>query len=127
MYYNNHSGSISGNPVAAKDYYNFMQGKWKDGSDKYAADSGFGVTGPVTHFSFGGDSGWWEGGTGSTPGDRRILGTIDLVKLAPEQALDVTLAFVYARAATGGQIASLCALKGAVDTVITWYKMAAQQ
>lgn len=122
MYYNNHSGSISGNPVAAKDYYNFMQGKWKDGSDKYAADSGFGATGPVTHFSFGGDSGWWEGGAGSTPGDRRILGTIDLVELAPEQALDVTLAFVYARAATGGQIASLCALKGAVDTVIAWYK-----
>lgn len=126
MYYNNHFGAVTGNPSSAMDYYHFMQGKWKDGSEKHAADSGFGSSAPTTPFSFGGDpcasTGWWEGGVGIPPGDRRILGTIDLVKLAPEESLDVSLAFVYARASGGGNIASVCALKGAVDTVLTWYK-----
>jgi hypothetical protein len=126
MYYNNNFAPVTGNPSASMDYYNYMQGKWKTGVDKHAGDSGFALGAPVTPFSFGGDpcanNGWWEGAAGISPGDRRILGTIAPRSLAPQQSFDVTLAFVYARAQSGDHIASVCALKSAVDSVTAWYK-----
>lgn len=126
MYYNNTYAPVTGNPAVAMDFYNFMQGKWKNGAAKHAGDSGFASTSPVTVFSYGGDpcanTGWWEGAAGLQPGDRRIIGTIAPTTLAPEQSLDVSLAFVYARAASGSNIASFCTLKDAVDSVTAWYK-----
>ncbi|MES2558605.1 MAG: T9SS type A sorting domain-containing protein [Bacteroidota bacterium] len=126
MYYNNTFAPVTGNPAVAADFYNFMHGKWKNGTAKHAGDSGFASSAPVTVFSYGGDpcgnTGWWEGSAGIQPGDRRIIGTLEPTTLAPEQSLNVTMAFVYARATSGDNIASMCALKGAVDSVTTWYK-----
>ncbi|MES2779586.1 MAG: T9SS type A sorting domain-containing protein [Bacteroidota bacterium] len=126
MYYNNTFAHINGNPAVATDYYNYMQGKWKNGASKHAGDSGFAVGSPVTVFSYGGDpcanTGWWEGSASIMPGDRRILATIESRTLLPEQSLEVSMAFVYARATSGDNIASVCALKSAVDSVTAWYK-----
>lgn len=126
MYYNNTNAPVTGNPTRATDFYNYMQGKWRTGGEKHAGDSGFSTTAPITPFSFGGDpctnTGWWEGGAGLPPGDRRMVGTTELFSIAPDQALDVTMAFVYAGATSGDNIASVCALKSAVDTVTAFYK-----
>jgi hypothetical protein len=126
MYYNNTDNPISGNVTAPSDYYAYMLGLWKDGTPKTAADTGYLTNGPVTRFSFNGDpcanSGWWEGSAALQPGDRRILASIAPQSFAPNQELEIHLAFVYARADSGDNVSSVCDLQHAVDTVINWYK-----
>jgi hypothetical protein len=66
-------------------------------------------------------TGWTERNDTLAPGDRRILGTIPPQFLAPEAELNVTMAFVYARASSGDHLSSVCELQTAVDEVKTWY------
>jgi hypothetical protein len=126
MYYNNTFDPITGNAFAASDYYAYMLGLWKDGTPKTAADTGYKTIGPLTNYSFTGDpcnnAGWWEGSAAIQPGDRRILASTAPQSFAPNQELDLALAFVYARADSGNHFASVCALQSAVDSVTKWYQ-----
>lgn len=125
MYYNNSFSPQTGNPSVPAHFFNLMKGNWIDSTLKTASDSGYKTNGPVTRFSFSGDPcdsiGWNEGSAGNMPGDRRILGTIEPITLAPEAELNVSVAFVYARAESGDNIASVCALKSETDKVQQWY------
>jgi len=118
MYYTNDFSEF-GNPIEANHYYHLMQGKWKSGRAK------LNPTGTETRFSFDGNpcnqSGWWAGGDTITPGDRRILGTITPQFLAPEAELNVTMAYVYARATSGNYLNSVCTLQDAADEIRAWY------
>ncbi|TAE82260.1 MAG: T9SS C-terminal target domain-containing protein [Bacteroidetes bacterium] len=127
MYYNNTSDAITGNPITPKDHFNYMGGRWKNGSSKVASGIGVASTGQPTRFSFSGDpclgTGWWEGGENITPGDRRIMATMSPQKMLVGGELNYTMAFVYSRADNGNNIASVCKLKMDVDSVINWYNM----
>ena len=74
IYYNN-SNDNNGNPQTGGEVYNFMQGRWRDGTP-ITNDGGTGIgDGPVTKFMYPGDP---EAGTGwldSAPADRRFLMT----------------------------------------------------
>lgn len=126
MYYNNTSDSISGNLNTPLDHFNYMSGRWKNGSSKVASGIGVGSTGQPTRFSFSGDpclgTGWWEGGENIMPGDRRILATMSPQTLLAGGELNYTMAFVYSRAESGNNISSVCSLKTDVDSVIAWYQ-----
>ena len=135
VYYNN-IGGVQGDPNTALDYYNYLQGIWKDGSQMVWGGNG--------HFSTGGtvpadllfpgisddlnwstrgvsvSSDWSEfnaaaGGTSNVPGDRRFLESAGPFILEPGAVNDLTVGVVWARAVSGDNLASIDALKVADD------------
>jgi hypothetical protein len=137
-YYDN-SATVQGNPAAAKDYYNYMNGVWRDNVrftyGGNAKGGGNGATGNQCDFMFPGDSdpnGFGTGGTptnpkpralwtettaGNTPGDRRFLMSAGPFTLLPGAVNYITTAVVWARATSGGAAGSVAALKAADDVV----------
>lgn len=116
-YYQN-DNTINGNPSIPEHYYYYM--KSRDKSNAELSKNGT----PVRYYFDGNpcaQTGWWEGVDTFGPGDRRILGTIPPQFLAPDAELNITMAFVYARANSGDHLSSVCALQDAVDEVKTWY------
>jgi hypothetical protein len=122
-------------PQVASEYYNYMQGDWVDGSNWLyggwghlsdpAADQG-----TTTDHLFPGDSdplgfgtnavpqaSWTQVSAGHTGGDRRGVGSMGPITLEPGDVHRVMVAFVYARATSGGPQASVQALQARVDSV----------
>ncbi|MFT5779087.1 MAG: hypothetical protein ACI837_002044 [Crocinitomicaceae bacterium] len=121
-------------PIAAADYYNYLQGFWKDGSPFY-----YGGSGHISHpdvnpavqceFLFPGDTdplGWGTGGqpqpewteqsAGNPPYDRRFVQSAGPFVLKPGAVNNITVGVVWARASTGGDpFASVEALRTADD------------
>lgn len=118
-YYNNDAmgaPSYSIDPVSASDYYNYIQGIWKDGTQmQYGGDahSGAGAYGPACHFMFPANSdtcSWGTGGNppngplywteqtaGNIPNDRRGLGSCGPFTFEPGAEEDLDIAFVFGR------------------------------
>jgi hypothetical protein len=117
------SGSVQFVPAAgtpatgSDDFYQYLTGRWKDGTTMRACGTGYVSTGGAradctpTRFAFHGDpvatQGWSErnlfpGGpqTPSTPGDRRFLISTGPFVLAPGGAQEVTFAVIWARGAS---------------------------
>jgi len=76
MYYNNNLNAQNGSPVLPNEYYNYMTGRWKDGTVLLnPSDS------TLIDFIFPGDSdtlnypNWSEVNAGNLPSDRRMLGS----------------------------------------------------
>ena len=128
--------SNQGDPNTALEYYNYLQGIWKDGSQM--------VWGATGHFSTGGtvpadilfpgdsdpllwstrgtpvgSSDWAEynadGGAPNAAGDRRFLESAGPFILEPGAVNDLTVGVVWARAVSGDNLASIGALKVADD------------
>ena len=131
LYYVNNASNINGNPgfpnPDAQDYYNYLQGMWKNGAHmKFGAD---GVSGSVnTNYMFPGDpsqsgagGGWTEKSAGDVPGDRRFLESSGPFTLKPGAKNEVTIAVEWARATSGGATGSLGALKLASDVARVTY------
>jgi len=131
LYYNNDASPINGNPgfpnQNPQDYYNYLQGFWKNGAHmKYGAD---GVNGTVnTNFMFPGDptqagagGGWTEKAVGDVPGDRRFLESSGPFTLKPGAVNKVTVAVIWAHTGSGGATGSLGALKLATDLAKVTY------
>ena len=130
VYYNN-DFSITGNPEDAQDIYNYLRGRWKDGTQMvYNGTNGYG-TGTPTNFMFPGDtdplgvgqivdgvstnclpqSPWDETSAGNTPADRRFLQSAGPFTLAPGAVNTITVGAVWARASVGGPTASVDLLR----------------
>lgn len=126
VYYNN-DFSITGNPEDAQDIYNYLRGRWKDGTQMvYNGTNGYG-TGTPTNFMFPGDTDplgvgqivdgvstnclpqapWDETSAGNNPADRRFLQSAGPFTLAPGAVNTITVGAVWARASTGGPTASV--------------------
>lgn len=78
-YYNNNTGAVNPattNPSIAVHNYNYLSGKWKDGSFFTQGGNAYGGTVPTKYVYTGNpatNSGWTEASAGNTPGDRRII------------------------------------------------------
>ena len=126
VYYNN-DFSITGNPEDAQDIYNYLRGRWKDGTQMvYNGTTGYG-TGVPTNFMFPGDTdplgigqivqgvstnclpqaSWDETSSGNTPADRRFVQSAGPFTLAPGAVNTITVGAVWARASSGGPTASV--------------------
>lgn len=120
------------NPV---EYFNYMRGAWADGSSWLYGGSGH-VSDPAadpntsTDHLFPNDSDPLGFGTGAAPqapwsqvsagqmgGDRRGVGSMGPITLEPGDIHRVMVAFVYARATSGGPQASVVALQARVDSI----------
>lgn len=120
VYYNNFSG-VQGNPDNATHYYNYLSGFWKDGTPLTYGGNAYGGTTPCK-FMFPGDSDptWWgtngipqtpfpwsEAALGNTPEDRRMLQSAGPFTLQPGAVNYITVGAVWARASSGGPLASV--------------------
>jgi hypothetical protein len=126
VYYNNPSNQISGNPVIAQDFYNYLDAKWLNGDNiEYGGDGIVGTNNQKTSFMFTGDpstgSGWTEGSAGNSPQDRRMLAVAKETSLAIGEVKCFDIAFVYGRASSGGPTASINVMKSKADEVQAAY------
>jgi hypothetical protein len=121
-YYNNNIGAFPAqttNPEIAIHYYNYMTGKWKDGSSFTNGGNAYGGTLPST-FVYDGNpvtgTGWTEKGSGNLPGDRRFLQSAGPFTLKPGAVNEITFGMPWAQSPSkGGNIQSLELLFNADD------------
>jgi hypothetical protein len=136
LYYINSGGGANPaqtDPTSATDYYNFLQGKWKDNTPFYYGGSGH-ISDPDADattpcdFMFPGDTdpqGWGTNGipkpfwteqtAGNLPYDRRFLQSAGPFVLTPGAINNITVGVVWARSPGGDPFASVKALQRADD------------
>jgi hypothetical protein len=124
-YFTNGANFPYTDPTSAAQYYNFMEGKWANGTEMYYG--GTGATGSIlTDYLFPGDSDslhWgtggidpgadWDEATENNPaGDRRFVQSAGPFTLKPGAVNNITVGIVYGRG-TAGVASSIAAMKAA--------------
>ncbi len=136
LYYSNTTNGANPNqtdPINASDYYNYLRGYWKDGSQFYYGGSGHlsdSEADPSVpcDFMFPGDTdplGWGTGGipqapwteqtSNNPPNDRRFVQSAGPFILKPGAVNNITVGVVWARANSGDPFASVEVLRRADD------------
>lgn len=132
--YHNNNDTPTGDPSVAFEYYNLLQGIWKDGTRmKFGgnAHSGAGVSSIECDFMFPGDTDpcnwgtqgivptgtetWTEQNEGNAPLDRRFMQSAGPFTLKAGSVNYITVGIPWARATQGGAWASVELLKIADD------------
>lgn len=135
VYYNNigTGNQAQTDPTSAQEYYNYLQGIWKDGTNMVYGGSGH-ISDPLANpnqeaaFMFPDDSDplswgtngspqnpWNEQTAGNLPYDRRFVQSAGPFTLEPGAVNNITVGVAYARATSGDPFQSVEALKLADD------------
>ncbi len=105
IYYNNNIGNFPAattNPAIATDYYGYLKGQWKDGSDFTCGGNAYGGSTktdfvyPQTNYSGNPCGNWTEISAGNMAGDRRYLLSSGPFNFAVGQVTEVEYAYVWA-------------------------------
>ena len=130
MHINRDGPSCCNDPGIAAHFSNYLNGIWKDGTPQTYSGTGY-STDPnavPAAFTYPADSdpvgagtdglvqSPWSETTIGNP-DRRTVSSMGPITLEPGQHIDLLFAYVYARAASGGPLASVAALQARVDSV----------
>jgi len=132
VYYNNNNDPVNGNPNGAEDYYGYLQGIWRNGTQMTYGGNGHGggpgATTDLCDFMFPGNSDpthwgthglpeadWDEVAAGNLPDDRRFLQSSGPFTLIPGAVNYITTGAVWARATNGGPLASVRLVRQADD------------
>ena len=115
-------------PSSVAGYWNFMNGKWADGSNWYYGGYGYvgspGVTNTPTSFIYSGDPNnigeWSEFNLNNIPGDRRALLNIGPQVLGAGQSICQDFAIIYNRT-TGNAVENVTGLKTIADDVQSFF------
>ena len=136
LYYSNTTNGADPSqtdPIGATDYYNYLRGFWKDGSQFHYGGSGH-LSDPQcdpntpADFMFPGDTDplgwgtdglpqapWTEQTAGNPPNDRRFVQSAGPFVLTPGAVNNITVGVVWARAQGGDPFASVETLRRADD------------
>lgn len=129
IYFNNTANPVNGNPTNGDDFYQYLTGTWRTGVPvTYGAD---GTSGSVNcNYMFPENSDplgygtnmvpqtpWDETSAGIVPSDRRGLGSYGPFTFIPGATQEVDFAYVYGRANSGGNWASVTVMKNRIDSV----------
>lgn len=127
--YNNDANLINGNPNGVTDFYTYLTSRWKSGQHVTYGGNGISI-GTSANYMFPGNSDplgfgtsmipqlpWDETSVGNTPSDRRGLGSVGPFTLQPGAVNEIDFAYVYARAASGGNLASVTAMQNRIDSI----------
>ena len=127
VYYNNDANPVNGNPAGADDFYQFLNSTWRNGFPVTYGGAGTVTTNPAASYMFPGNSDPLGFGTGTvqapwdetvnTPSDRRGVGSVGPFTLQAGATQEIDFAYVYARATTGGNLASVTAMQNRIDSV----------
>lgn len=128
VYYNN-DGTVTGNPSTAVDFYNYLVGTWKDATPWTYGGTGH-STGVACDYMFPGvsdplgfgtnmipQSAWDETIAGNIPADRRGLGAYGPFTFQPGAVQEIDFAYVYGRATSGGNLASVVVMQERIDSI----------
>jgi hypothetical protein len=137
--YHDNNSSVTGDPRVALEYYQMLQGYWRDGSRmKYGGNGwnpdsdmsadfmfpagtdycNWGTHGkdPGAHYGHGGKTGkWTESFEGTTPDDRRFMHSAGPFTLRQGACNYITVGIPWARTTVGGVQASIALLMVADD------------
>lgn len=132
--YTSVAAAVYSDPVTAADYWNYMNGKWKDGSDWMYGGAGYagspGVTTNFTDFIYDGNpsisSEWSENSYDlasgqNVPGDRRMFMNIESLPLLVGDVNCYDFAIVYARNFTNSNLENVDLLKNQLDDMQIFY------
>lgn len=121
-----------GDPGSPQEYYNYLRGIWRDDAVMTYGGNGYSTDPEAVpaRFLFPGDSDplgigtggiamppWTEAGSGNAPGDRRAIGSIGPFTFGPGAEQELLVAYIFARAGSGGPQASLEALRVRADSI----------
>ncbi|PHR43162.1 MAG: hypothetical protein COA32_16745 [Fluviicola sp.] len=114
-------------PAVPVDYWNFMNGKWLDGSDWTYGGNGYGGTTPTQYLYDGNPfqgTGWTEldtdgSGTANSLGDRRFMMTTDESSFSPGDTLEYHYAVIANR--RGDHIENVQGIIDYADSVQQYY------
>lgn len=127
-------------PVACGEYYNYLSGKWKDGTNVTCGGSGYGGA-VATNWMFPGDPNnpgistdpagtcgyWTEASAGNAPMDRRIIPSSGPFNLGAGQMTEIDFAYVTSfdsSSATNAHLLAVNKLKTDVQNVTSFYRLA---
>ena len=139
MNYNNDANPVNGNPGvnsggSIDDSYQYISGKWKNGTRWTYGGGGTAGTIQCNYMSpgisdpdgygVGGNSinpivmpNWDETSSNNVPGDRRGVGSYGPFTFKPHTTQEIDFAYVYGRATSGGNLASVTVMKNRIDSV----------
>lgn len=126
IYYNNTNSTPTGNPDGFTDIYNYLRGIWLDNLPMTYGGDGRNPNAPQCNFMFPGTTdpvhfptlgAWSEVTAGNPPADRRFLQSAGSFTLEPGEVNFITVGVPWARATTGGPLASVALLETADDFV----------
>ncbi|MEP7168544.1 MAG: hypothetical protein ABI855_04185, partial [Bacteroidota bacterium] len=112
VYYNNNANPVNGEPNLGPDYYNYLKGVWKNNVKMtYGGDGTMGTD--TCDFMFPGTTdplhpvNWTEESIPNVPYDRRFIMSAGPFTILPGEVNCITLGAIWARAATGDNLASI--------------------
>lgn len=135
MYFNN-DFSVTGNPQNGAQNYNYLRNIWKDNHHTIYGGTGYDSTGNGINcnYMYPGSSdplGW---GTNNNPqppwdeytandiiGDRRGLGSSGPFTFHPGDVVCVDYAYIFSRADSGGNLASVAKMRSDIDHIRSFY------
>lgn len=130
--YYNIGAAVNGDPSSAIHYYNYLRGIWKNGQNMLCGGNGLNGTGVIQglqcDYMFPGESDpfhWGSSGTtipfwteetfNNPEGDRRFIQSAGPFTLVPGDYNNITVGVVWARATSGGPLASVDLMREADD------------
>lgn len=123
------AGGISamGDPSLPLDYYNYMKGIWKDGSQLVYGGNGHNSTGGTQPFSYqynglpSSSSEWSECSEGNMPGDRKFVLSFGSFDFNPSNKISMSFALVYHRPTSGSNCDGINGLITSVQHAHNFY------
>ncbi len=130
IYYNREGATCCIDPAMPLDYHRYLANIWKDGTPMTYGGTGYnpgqdslqavfmypGESDPLGAGVNGPPQASWSETTLGNP-DRRGLSSMGTFSLDPGEHVDLLVAYVYARAGSGGPLASVAALQQRVDSI----------
>lgn len=104
--YHSGSGAHSGPPTSASEFFNYMNGRWKNGAPITYGGNGLNQnSNQLTKHMFTGkpqtNSGWTESSASMPAGDKSAMGSVPYFSLQPNERKTITMAIGYAFANDG--------------------------
>jgi hypothetical protein len=126
-YYGSSNQYPHSDPSGASEFWNYMDGRWADGSPWYYGGLGYvgstNVTSNPTRYMFSGNpytsQGWSEVSNNNPSGDRRMFMVLDSVGLIPADEICYDLAVIYNR--QGTNLENVNGLLGIADSAKNFY------
>lgn len=124
MYYNNDLTN-TGNPRSAQAFYNYLKGRWIDGSSLTSGGNGYGGSQPAS-YAFPGDvldkKQWSETSAGNMPGDRRGVGSFGPFSLNAGDTKELELAFTFHLSSSGKPLSSADLVRNDTRALVSMYQ-----
>lgn len=120
MTYNNNSNPVNGNPTSASDFYNYMRGFWRDGTQLTYGGTGIDQSNPPTNYMYSGN-GWTEDSVGNQASDRRGVGSIGPFTLRPGESIPFDFVLLFQWDSTVSNLNNRDSLSADIVNIRSYY------